>query len=217
MGDNNQFNWRLNRWQTVLLFGFLLMIVYAIGTYFFDFFAGTATVGFGKMGEVWGTGMFFIYMIGYFLAIIVILPILLFKNFGIGTLIFLPYAIVGFFVEYYYEWIAVQSLKGIWAVFVWVITGLLIGLSADLTYKFLSKKISLKIKSIIMGVVLAVTNFILIFIALRFCYKIPLSISPIEPGSFLGVAYFGLPWLMMNSGFGGFTAYAIFESLKITK
>ena len=102
MNENNQFKWRLNRWQTVLLFGFLLMIVYALGTYFFDFLAGSATVGFGKMGEVWGIGMFFIYMIGYFVAIIVILPILIFKNFGIGTLIFLPYAIVGFFIEYYF-------------------------------------------------------------------------------------------------------------------
>ena len=217
MGDKNQFNWRLNRWQTILVFGFLLMIIYALGTYFFDFFAGSATAGFGKMGQVWGTGMFFIYMIGYFLAIIIILPILIFKSFGIGTLIFLPYAIVGFFVEYYYEWIAVQSLKGVWAVFVWVVTGLLIGLSADLTYKFLSKKISLKIKSIIMGIVLAVVNFLLVFIVLRFCYKIPLSVSPIEPGSFLGVAYFGLPWLIVNSGFGGFTAYAIFKNLKIAK
>ena len=111
--------------------------------------------------------------------------------------------------------IAVQALKGVWAVFVWTIIGLLIGLSADITYKFLSKKISLKIKSIIMGVVLAVVNFVLIFIILRFCYKIPLPISPIEPGSFLGVAYFGLPWLIVNSGFGGYTAYAIFKELKI--
>ena len=211
----NQLSWKLNRWQTILLFGFLLMIVYALGTYFFDFFAGSATVGFGKMGEVWGTGMFFIYMIGYFVAIIVILPILIFKNFGIGTLIFLPYAIIGFFVEYYYEWVAVQALKGIWAVFVWAIIGLLIGLSADLTYKFLSKRISLKIKSIIMGLVLAITNFTLVFVVLRFCYKVPLSISPIEPGSFLGVAYFGVPWLLVNSGFGGFTAYAILRELNL--
>jgi len=29
------------------------------------------------------------------------------------------------------------------------------------------------------------------------------------PGSFLGVAYYGLPLLVVNSGFGGYTAYAI--------
>ena len=215
MDENNQSKWRLNRWQTILLFGFLLMIVYALGTYFFDFLAGSATVGFGKMGEVWGIGMFFIYMIGYFVAIIVILPILIFKNFGIGTLIFLPYAIVGFFVEYYYELIAVQALKGVWSVFVWTIIGLLIGLSADITYKFLLKKISIKIKSITMGVVLAIGNFVLTFIVLRYCYKVPMQISPVDPGNWFGVAYFGLPWLIINSGFGGFTAYAINKELKL--
>ena len=215
MVENNQFKWRLNKWQTILLFGFLLMIVYALGTYFFDFLAGSATVGFGKMGEVWGIGMFFIYMIGYFVAIIVILPILIFKNFGIGILIFLPYAIIGFFVEYYYELIAVQALKGVWAVFAWTIIGLLIGLSADITYKFLSKKISIKIKSIIMGVVLALANFILTFIVLRYCYKVPMQIFPVDPGNWFGIAYFGLPWLIVNSGFGGFTAYTIFKELKI--
>jgi hypothetical protein len=215
MNRNNQFTWRLKRWQTILLFGFLLMIIYALGTYFFDFFAGQATVGFGRMGQVWGIGMFFIYMIGYFVAIIIILPILIFKNFATGTLIFLPYAIIGFFVEYYYEWLSVQNLKGVWAVFAWSAVGLLIGLPADITYKYLPVKISLKLKSIIMGAVLAVANFVLTFIVLRFCYKIALPVSPIEPGSFLGVAYFGLPWLIINSGFGGFTAYAINKELKL--
>ena len=214
MDKNSQFTWKLNRWQTIILFGFLLMIIYALGTYFFDFFAGEATVGFGSMGQVWGIGMFFIYMIGYFVAIIVILPILIFKNFGTGTLIFLPYAIIGFFVEYYYEWLSVQNLKGVWAVFVWSAVGLLIGLSADITYRYLPIKMSLKLKSIIMGMVLAVANFLLTFIVLRFCYKIALPVSPVEPGSFLGVAYFGLPWLIINSGFGGFTAYAINKELK---
>ncbi len=215
MEKDTYLKWKLNRWQTILLFGFLLMIVYALGTYFFDFLAGSATVGFGKMGDVWGIGMFFVYMIGYFVAIIVILPILIFKNFGIGLLIFLPYAIVGFFVEYYYELIAVPALKGIWAVFVWAIIGLLIGLSADITYKYLSKKINLKLKSIVMGVILSITDFILTFIVLMYCYNIPMQISPVDPGNWFGVAYFGLPWLIVNSGFGGFTAYAIFNELKL--
>lgn len=209
--------WKLKKWQTVLLFGFLLMIVYGVGTYFFDFYAGMATAGFGKMGEVWGIGMFFIYMIGYFLAIVIILPILVYKSFGIGVLIFLPYSIVGFFVEYYYEMQATQVLKGIWSVFGWTAIGLLIGLSADITYRFLSGKISLKIKAVIMGVVLALANFVFTLIALIFFYKIQTPLIPVVPGSFFGVAYFGLPWLIINSGFGGYTAYAISRSFKQKK
>lgn len=119
MEGDTIFNWKLKKWQTIVLFGFLLMIIYGAGTYFFDFYTGTATAGFGKMGEVWGIGMFFIYMIGYFLAIVIILPILIYKSFGIGVLIFLPYTIIGFFVEYYYEMQATQVLKGIWSVFGW--------------------------------------------------------------------------------------------------
>ncbi|MBU4313984.1 MAG: hypothetical protein KJ821_04240 [Actinobacteria bacterium] len=214
MNKERLFNWKLKKWQSVLLFGFLLMIVYAIGTYFFDFFAGTATAGFGRMGEVWGIGMFFIYMIGYFLSIVIILPILIHKNFGLGVLIFLPYAVVGFFVEYYYEWQAVQALKGIWAVFGWTLVGILIGLSADLTFRFLSNKISLKIKAIIMGIVIALANFVLTLIAISFFYKTSTPIMNVESGSFLGVAYFGLPWLIINSGFGGYTAYAISKNFR---
>jgi hypothetical protein len=208
-------NWRLKRWQTILLFGFLLLIVYGAATYFFDYYSGSTTLGFGKMGSVFlGIGMFFIYMIGYFLSIVVILPILIHKSFGIGTLIFIPYVIIGFFVEYYYELLEVQALKGVWAVFGWTVIGLLIGLSVDITYRFLSKKISLKIRAILMGVVLAIANFALTLIALVFFYKIPTPLVPLVPGSFFGVAYFGFPWLIINSGFGGYTAYAISKSFK---
>ncbi len=214
MSKDTLFNWRLKKWQTILLFGFLLMIIYALGVYFFDYFAGTATAGFGIMGEVLGIGMFFIYMIGFFLSIIIILPILIHKSFGIGILIFLPYSIIGFFVEYYYEFASQQTLKSIWGVFGWTVIGLLIGLSADLTFRFLSKKISLKIKAIIMGIILALTNFVLTLIAVSFFYKISTPITSIAPGSFLGVAYFGLPWLVINSGFGGYTAYAISRNFK---
>ena len=216
IGNNETtFNWKLKKWQSVLLFGFLLLIIYGAGTYFFDYFAGSATLGFGKMNSnVWGIGMFFIYIIGYFLSIIIILPILIHKSFGTAILIFVPYAVIGFFVEYYYELLEVQVLKGVWAVFGWTAIGLLIGLSADITYRFLSKKISLKIRAIIMGVVIALANFVLTLISLIFFYKIPTPLIPVDPGSFFGIAYFGLPWLIINSGFGGYTAYTISRSFK---
>ena len=126
--------WKLKPWQTLIIFGILVMILYALGTYFFDFFAGTATVGFGIMGKVMGMGMFFIYMIGYFLAILVILPILLIRRFGTGLIIFIPYAVTGFFVELYYEWYSSHALISPWGAVGWCIAGLMIGLSADLVF-----------------------------------------------------------------------------------
>jgi len=210
--SETQFSWKLKNWQTILLFSFFQMVVYALGTYFFDFFAGTATVGFGKMGEVYGTGMFFVYMIGYFLSIIIILPILTIKKFGVGTLIYLPYAVIGFFVEYYYEWVLESTLISPWGAAGWAIFGLATGLSADVAYRFLTKRLSLKIRSIITGIVLGSASFLFTTLALLFFYKVPISITPVESGSFLGVAYFCLPWLIINSGFGGYTAYTIFKS-----
>jgi len=185
---------KLKAWQIILIFGLLQSTVTAIGTYFFDFFAGSATVGFGKMGEIEGTGMLFVYMVGYFNALIIILPILKIRSFGVGTAIYLPYAIIGFFVEYHYEWIKTKSLVSPWAVVGWCIFGLATGLSADLSFKFLPSNL---------------TSFILTLVALTFFYINPQTGS----GSFIGIAYFGLPWLLVNSAFGGYTAYAISKKI----
>jgi hypothetical protein len=32
------------------------------------------------------------------------------------------------------------------------------------------------------------------------------------PGSFLGIAYYGVPFLLISSGFGAYTAYAISQN-----
>ena len=120
-------------------------------------------------------------------------------------------------MEYYYEWVLGSTLISPWGAFGWSAFGLIIGLSVDLAYRFLSKRISLKIRSIIMGIVFSCIIFLTTLLALLFFYKEPLSISPVHPGSYLGVAYFGFPWLLINSGFGGFTAYSIFRSIKLNK
>ncbi|UJG41586.1 MAG: hypothetical protein K9W45_03755 [Candidatus Heimdallarchaeum aukensis] len=200
---------KIKVWQIILIFGFLQSTVTAIGTYFFDFFAGSATVGFGKMGEIEGTGMFFVYMVGYFNALIIILPILKIRQFGMGTAIYLPYAIIGFFVEYYYELIKTKSLVSPWAVVGWCVFGLATGFSADLSFKFLPSNLNLRNRTILTGIIMGLTNFILTLVALTFFYVNPQTGS----GSFLGIAYFGLPWLLVNSAFGGYTAYAISKKI----
>jgi hypothetical protein len=195
----------LKPWQIILLFGFLLCGIYAFGSFTFDFFAGTATAGFGIMGEVGGVGMFFIYVLSYFIALVVVLPILLVRRFGVGLLVFLPYAIVGLFVEYYMEWVINPALVSPWAVAGWCAFGLITGLSADLAYRFMPKRFVARWRAIITGVVLGSVNFLLVAVALKFFYIEPQT----GPGSFLGIAYYGLPFLLVSSGFGGYTAYAI--------
>jgi hypothetical protein len=197
--------WRLRPWQTILLFGILLCAIYGFGSFTFDYYAGAATAGFGVMGEVGGVGMFFIYVMGYFIALVVVLPILLVRRFGVGLMVFLPYAIGGLFVEYYMEWVLVRSLVTPWAVAGWSTVGLAVGFSADLAYRFLPACLNERPRTIITGAILGIVNFLLVLVALTFFYTERQAGS----GSFLGVAYYALPFLLVSSGFGGYTAYAI--------
>lgn len=196
---------RLKPWQKILLFGFLLCGIYAFGSFTFDFYAGGATTGFGIMGEVGGVGMFFIYVMGYFIALVVVLPILLVKRFGVGVAVYLPYAVIGLPVEYHMEWVVNRSLISPWAVLGWCAFGLIAGLSADLAYRCSPARFGERLRAIITGVVLGIANFVLVLVALTFFYVERQT----GPGSFLGIAYYGVPFLLISSGFGAYTAYAI--------
>jgi hypothetical protein len=186
--------WRLKPWQTILLFGILL----------------PALTGFGTLFDVsTGIGMFFVYVVSYFNALIVILPILLIRRFGVGTAVYLPYAVVGFFVEYYMELMRQPVLVNIWAVIGWCVFGLVTGLCADAAFHFLQVKE--RWRAMLMGIVIGSVNFLLTLLALTFFYVSPLQVGP---GSFIGMAYFGVPWLLINSAFGGYTAYAISRNIR---
>jgi len=91
--------WRLKPWQTILVFGILQCFIYGIGSFTLDYFAGGATAGFGVWPEVGGIGMFFVYILSFYIALVVVLPILIIKRFGVGVAVYLPYAIIGLFVE----------------------------------------------------------------------------------------------------------------------
>ena len=198
-------NWRLKPWLTILLFGFLLCAVHAFGSFTFDFYAGAATTGFGDWGEVGGVGMFYVYVLSYFLVLVVALPILLIRRFGVGTAVFLPYAIIGLFVEYYMEWVLNPVLISPWAVVGWCVFGLATGLSGDLSYRFLPEWLSESWRSVFIGLVLGLATFLLTLVAVTYFYVSDQT----GRASFFSLAYYGLPFLLVNSGFAGYTAHAI--------
>jgi hypothetical protein len=203
-----------SRWkpyQVIVFFGIVLCCIIALGVYFFDFFAGSATVGFGKTGVVRGTGLFYVYMLGFPVSLVVCYPIFLLKRFGTGALIFLPYAIIGFPVEYYYELYQTPALKGLWSVFGWCLLGLLSGLSADVAYRFLPARLSPGLRAFLVGCVLGAATFLFNLGALVTFYVAPLSF---DPGAFAGLAYFGAPWLFAHSGFGSFCAWALLSARR---
>lgn len=199
----------LKPWQIVLLFGVLQSGVFALAIFFFDYYAGAATVGFGVMGPVPGVGMFWVYMIGYFNALVVILPILLVRRFGVGAAVYLPYAISGLFVEYYFEWVVTRVLVSPWAVVGWCVLGVAVGFSADLAYRFLPAALGERWRATLTGVVMGAASFLTTLAAVRFFYVGFDAAAFAAPGTFLGLAYFCLPWLLVNSGLGGYTAYAL--------
>ena len=51
--------WRIKSWQIILFFGILLWLIYGIGSFTLDYYAGGATEPFGVFPEMGGIGMFF--------------------------------------------------------------------------------------------------------------------------------------------------------------
>jgi hypothetical protein len=136
--------WRLKAWQTTLLFGFALFIITGPSVFFFDYLAGSATLGLGvsPSSGFHGIGMFYLYMVSYFSSLIVILPALLTRRFGTATAVFLPYVIVGFPINYYFEWVADHTWVAPWSGLGWTAAFLLTGLSVDLALRYLPEKLT---------------------------------------------------------------------------
>jgi hypothetical protein len=192
-----------------LLSSLVLTLFLTVSIFFWDFYSGKTTQGFGVIEPYYGLGMFYVYMISYFNSLIVVYAILKTKLFGIGFLIWLPYALIGLFVEAYFE---LEILISFWGVVGYCAFGLLTGFSADIIYKLLKDKTSLEDKTIAgyTGIGMSLTYFFTVLIAIGFFYKAGWQAGSFnDPGSFLGVAYFGLPWMIINAFFGGFTANAL--------
>ena len=211
MVSEMQRTWPLRPWQTVLLFGVLVCALYGFGAFTFDLFAGVATPPAGGLDEVKGVGMYFTYVESFFLALVAILPIRLVRRFGVGAMVYLPYAILGLGVESYMELVRTSSLVGPLAVVGWCVIGPLIGLSADLSHRFLPRRLSSGLRAALTGLVLGGTTFLLMLVALFFFYVSRQT----GPGSYLGQAWYGLPWLLLNSGFGGYVASLIADRFAV--
>jgi hypothetical protein len=182
---------RWKPWQVILLFGLLQSAITGFGT-FFDLASGI--------------GMFFVYVVAHLNALVVVLPILLYRRFGVGTAVYLPWAISGLFVEYYLEYVLYRSLRSVWGVVGWCVVGLAIGFSADLAYRYLPRRMSERQRAIWTAVVMGCVTFALTMVAVTTFY-VPNSV-PFSK-TFPGLAAWALPWLIVNSGLGGYLAYAL--------
>jgi hypothetical protein len=180
-------------WQVVLLCGILQSVLTGFGT-FFDL--------------VTGVGMFFVYVVAHLNALVVVLPVLLYRRFGTGLAVYLPWAVSGLFVEYYLEYVLYRHLRSPWAVVGWCLVGLAIGLSADLAFRFLPSSMGERRRAVLTGVATGGVSFLLTTLALT-CFYVPSS-TPLSQ-TFPDLAFWALPWLLGNSGLGGYMAYAVWR------
>ena len=218
--SQNHFNERRAKFRQtikwIFIFSLVLQVVLALSIFFWDYYAGQLTVGFGLEGTRYlGIGNFYIYVSSFLLSLIVISAIYKGKIFGMGFYIFVPYAIIGFFVEYYYELVKNPVLRGEWAVVGWCLVGLLVGLSADISFKLLNEKtrIDEDYCTALTGVIVNLLYFLLTWFALENFYIESNIFS--GAGSFLGVAYFMVPWMAIHGFFGGYLAFWINNRKKM--
>ena len=146
-----------------------------------------------------------------FRSYLVLWGILRSNKFGMGFLIWLPYAIIGLVVEAYFELILNPVLKGYWGVIGYCAFGLLTGFSADIAFKICQDRLKMRgeIAAGIAGVIMSMVYFLTILIAISFFYIESTPLNWQDPSTFTGLAYFGLPWMILNAFFGGVAAYAI--------
>lgn len=100
-----------------------------------------------------------------------------------------------------------HNLKGVWGVFAWCLVGPLVGLLGDITFKFLPKSVSDKRRAILTGAVIGAAIFFTTLLALTTFYQVASMDTHL---CFFAQGWsFSLPWLVVNGGFAGYTAYAL--------
>ncbi len=176
-------------WRTALLFGVVHFLVMTYGAFVIE-----------PVDCQW-------VVPAYWMALPVMLSILTLQHFGAGTVVFLPYAVIGFFMVYYMDYITNHTMLSVWGAVAWCLGGLLTGLAADLAFRFLAHRIPEKWRAILVGAVVGLGIYLTPLVAMTFFYV------PQPPEShyhlFTTEIVYSLSWLVVNGGFAGYTAYAL--------
>jgi len=181
---------RWRAWQVVLFFGLLHFVVMSFGNF--------------VMEPRWGC----VFVIpAYWMALVVVLPILIARRFGVGTAVFLPFFVLGLPLTYYFSYLGNDGIRSAWGVLAWCLTGPLTGLCADLAFRLLPRALPDRWRAILTGAIFGAAVFVTTYLALTYLYVNPNTDS--HYGYFtLGVG-FSLPWLVVNGGLAGYTAHAM--------
>jgi hypothetical protein len=180
-------------WRTVLGWGVVLTLVLGFGAFVGEAFSGTC--------------MF--VLMPYFAALAAVMPIVLTGRFGAGIATYLPYAVLGFVPLLMFDWLQSHALKGVWALFVWAGSGLVIGAAADSAW-WAGRRLGTGWRAALTGAVVQLATFFVMLLGLTYLY-----VDPTAADSHLRLFdthwYFTVPWMTVNGAFGGFTAASFAE------
>ncbi len=176
-------------WKTALLFGAVHFLVMSYGAFVIE-----------PTDCQW-------VVPAYFMTLPVMLSILTLKRIGAGIVVFLPYAIIGFFMVYYMDYVTLHTMLSVWGAAAWCLGGLFTGLFADLAYRFLPPRLPERWRAILVGATIGLGIYLTPLVAMTFFY-IPQSPDSHYTLFTKGVAY-SLSWLVVNGSFAGYTVYAI--------
>ncbi len=109
----------------------------------------------------------------YFMALPVMLSILTLRYFGAGTVVFLPYAIIGFFTVYYMDHVTFKTMLNVWGAVSWSLGGLLTGLAADLAFRFIPPRIPEQWRAILVGATVGLGIYLTPLITMTFFFMFP--------------------------------------------
>lgn len=184
---------RFNLWRPVLRFGIPLFFIYGAAAFLVEVYSGSC--------------MFVLPI--YFYTLVTVLGVLREGRFGTGLAIFLPFATLGVLMDYYGDWVYEQNLIGPWYALGWGPVFLGFGLVADLAQRYLPNRWHPRWRAVSVGVIFGLVFFLLVLLALNVLY--PETDEFWHIWYFREGIYFTVPWMLVNGGFAGYSAYAIHQ------
>ena len=152
----------------------------------------------------------------FFMVLILVYPAARLRRFGAATAVFLLYVTVGSFIEYQMQWVADRQLASPWGALAWGLLGVLAGLIADITFRFLPPAVSPSWRGLLTGAVTGLAFFVTTYAAMTTLYASPAS-QQTHFVFFSSRAPFTILWLIFNGAFAGYCAVALAASFRPCK
>ena len=183
---------RLRFWLTTQTFGMLFFIVMGV---------------LGIMVEANDAGCMYVTP-AFFIVLTIVYPAARLRRFGAATAVFLLYATAGSYIEYQMQWVAERQLASAWGALGWGLLGVLVGLIADVVFRFLPATVAPGWRGAITGALTGLALFFTTYVAMTTLYASPAS-QQSHFVFFSSRALFSLPWMILNGAFAGYCAMAL--------